>query len=113
VTLTAAWLSSVSSISRTEPIRRPPTCTSSSRTSWPAFWNSRVYSVPPSPRKSSSQTTNATASASAPAAAILATVTSDAPSSDRYWLGSPENKGEPYRGPGRLVTDGYSMPSGP
>ena len=47
-TLIAAWLSSVSSISRTEPTRRPPTWTSSSVTSWPAFWKIRVYSVPPS-----------------------------------------------------------------
>ena len=33
-TLIAAWLSSVSSISRIEPTRRPPTCTSSSTMSW-------------------------------------------------------------------------------
>src|SRR3954452_9244190 len=69
-------------MSRTEPTRRPPICTSSSLTSWPAFWNSSVYSVPPSPLNSSSQTASATASASAPAAAALATVTDDAPSRD-------------------------------
>src|SRR5919108_71759 len=80
--LTAARLSSVSSMSRTEPTRRPPTCTSSSLTSWPAFWNTSVYSVPPSPLNNSSQTASATARASAPAAAALATVTDDAPSRD-------------------------------
>src|SRR3954471_24834544 len=69
-------------MSRTEPTRRPPICTSSSLTSWPAFWNSSVYSVPPSPLNSSSQAASTTARASAPAAAALATVTDDAPSRD-------------------------------
>src|SRR3954451_2208436 len=79
-TLTAARLSLVSSMSRTEPIRRPPTWTSSSFTRWPAFWKISVYSVPPSPLKSSSHTARATANASAVTAAALATVTDDAPS---------------------------------
>ena len=48
--LTAAWLSSVRSIDCTEPMRRPPTWTSLPGTSWPAFSNSSVYSVPPPPR---------------------------------------------------------------
>ena len=82
VILIAARLSSVSSISRTEPTRRPPTWTSSSLTSWPALWNSSVYSVPPSPLSSSSQTASATARARAPAAAALATVTDGAPLRD-------------------------------
>ncbi len=43
-TVTAAWLSSVSSMSVIEPTRRPPTWTSLSRTSWPAFSNTNVYS---------------------------------------------------------------------
>src|SRR5215210_4350077 len=83
VILTAAWLSSVRVMSRTEPTRRPPTCTSSSLTSCPALWNSSVYSVPPPDRKRSSQTMSTTTSARALAAAALATVTYDAPSSGR------------------------------
>src|SRR4051812_2341176 len=69
-------------MSRTEPMRRPPACTSSALRTWPAFWNSSVHSVPPSPLNSRRQTASATASASAPAAAALATVTDDAPSRD-------------------------------
>jgi len=37
----SASLPPVSSISLTEPIRRPPIWTSSSVTSWPAFWKRR------------------------------------------------------------------------
>src|SRR5689334_8510628 len=82
LTLMAARLSLVSWMSRTEPTRRPPTWTSSSLTSWPAFWKISVYSVPPAPLNSSSHTASATANASAVTAAALATVTDDAPSRD-------------------------------
>src|SRR5215211_512996 len=54
-------------------MRRPPTCTSSSLTSWPAFWNTRSYWWVPPPR-SSSTATSTIASASAATATPLAIV---------------------------------------
>ena len=59
----SAWLSSVSSIFLTEPIRRPPICTSLSLTSWPAVWNVSRYVCSPLP-PSSTNASSATASAS-------------------------------------------------
>src|SRR5215217_4770729 len=60
----------------TEPTRRPPTWTSLSGTSWPAFSNTSVYSVPPEPRNSSSHAasriTSASASTAAPRAIVIA-----------------------------------------
>ncbi len=70
---TRARLSSVSVISRTEPMRRPPTWTSSPLTSWPAFWNSRSYSWVLAPRTSSSATrtiANASAAMATPRAIV-------------------------------------------
>src|SRR5215213_6319948 len=72
---TAASLSSVSSMLLTEPTRRPPTWTSLSVTSWPAFSNSSVYSLPPLPRKRSSQAASRIASARASTAAARGIVT--------------------------------------
>src|SRR5215218_2468379 len=54
-------------------MRRPPTCTSSSLTSWPAFWNTRSYSCVPPPR-SRRTATSTTARASAATATPLAIV---------------------------------------
>src|SRR5829696_5445014 len=75
LTLIAAWLSGVSSMLLTEPTRRPATWTSLSGTSWPAFSNTSVYSVPPFPRNSSSHAASRIASASARTAAARAIVT--------------------------------------
>ena len=44
----AAWLFSVSSMLVTVPTARPPICTLSPTTSWPAFSNTSVYSWPSS-----------------------------------------------------------------
>src|SRR5215207_861286 len=74
LTLIAAWLSGVSSMLLTEPTRRPPTWTSLSGTSWPAFSNLSVYSVPPAPANSSSHAASRIASASASTAAPRAIV---------------------------------------
>ena len=48
----AAWLFAVSSMLVTVPTARPPICTLSPFTSWPAFSNTSVYSCP-LPRSSS------------------------------------------------------------
>src|SRR4051794_19079413 len=61
-----------------EPIRRPPTWTSSSFTSWPAFWNTRLYSCVPPPRRRSTATSTI-ASARAATATPLATLISSDP----------------------------------
>src|SRR3954471_5381152 len=71
--VTFAWLSLVSWMSRTEPMRRPPTCTSSSLTSWPAFWKSSSYLCPPPPERSTTTTTTS-ATANAPKARARAEV---------------------------------------
>src|SRR3954454_20015461 len=68
-----AWLSFVRSILRTEPMRHPPTCTSSSLTSWPAFWKSSSYLCPPPPERSTTTTTTS-ATANAPKARARAEV---------------------------------------
>src|SRR3954462_5489690 len=73
--VTAAWLFAVSAIPLTEPTGWPPTCTLSPFTSWPAFWKISVYSWPPGPRSSSSQTARIATRAIAPTAAARATVT--------------------------------------
>src|SRR4051812_14506249 len=67
-------LSSVSSMLLIEPTRRPPTWTSSSGASWPAFSKISVYSSPPSSRSSSHaprRTTRVSASAAAPRATVI------------------------------------------
>src|SRR5215217_9200160 len=64
-------------MSLTEPIRRPPTWTSSSFTSWPAFSNISVYSWPPVPRNRSSHAASAMTRASATTAAPRAIVIDD------------------------------------
>src|SRR4051812_22184960 len=61
-----------------EPIRRPPTWTSSSFTSCPAFWNTRLYSCVPPPRRRSTATSTI-ASARAATATPLATLISSDP----------------------------------
>src|SRR5688500_10629832 len=98
-TLTAAWLSGVSSMLLTEPTRRPPTCTSLSGTSWPAFSNRSVYCVPPLPRNSSSHAASRIASARASTAAARAIVTDDPPT-------LPGSEAAVRAGPGSLHPQG-------
>src|SRR5512142_2529862 len=49
-------------MSLTPPTRRPPICTSSPFTSWPAFWKISLYRVPPPPDSAMIATTATTAS---------------------------------------------------
>src|SRR3954467_15201942 len=69
----AAWLFGVSLIDLTLPTARPPTCTLSPFTSWPAFSKISVYSRPP-PLSSRSQiarmATSPTAISTAPRAIV-------------------------------------------
>src|SRR3954452_22349475 len=73
--LTAAWSSCVSEIDFTVPTARPPTCTLSPFTSWPALTKISVYSWPPGPRSSSSHTARIATRTIPPTAAARATVT--------------------------------------
>ena len=68
VTVISAWLSSVSLMAFTPPMRRPPTCTSSPFTSCPALAKRSLYSVSPLPRSSSTPTTTMATSSAASAA---------------------------------------------
>src|SRR5215218_780886 len=61
---TSARLSSERPMLSTEPTGEPPISTWLSGTSWPAFWNTRVYLCPPPPlKKTTASTITATARA--------------------------------------------------
>ena len=70
----SASLSSVSLISRTEPIRRPPICTSLSFTSSVAVWRRSLYVVvlfPPNTRRATATMAIASAASAAPRATVM------------------------------------------
>src|SRR3954453_6383662 len=71
--LVAAWLFAVSSIAFPVPTARPPICTLSPFTSWPAFSKISVYSCPP-PRIAKREIARAATSATAIRTAERATV---------------------------------------
>src|SRR4051812_48427776 len=61
-------------MSSTLPTRRPPICTSSPFTSWPAFWKISLYCAPPPPENAmiaSTATTASSAPSTAPRAIVI------------------------------------------